>query len=102
MIVDQEEFNPLIGDYWHTSLLPQEQMKEIFNRVPEREYIVVGIQWYARTEVARLLLGHHATISIPKCMFPKHLSLDQPWVEDFSSGIYFGPYEVDLRSILFI
>lgn len=102
MIVDLQDFNPLVGEVYHTCLLPPEQIKEIHQLVDDRERMVVGVQWCERSKLVKFLMGNFATISVPVSMFPEHLPFEQPWLSDYGFNIFFGEYEVDIREVLFI
>lgn len=70
MNIDRQDFSPLIGQVYHTCMLPPEQMKEISNLKDTRERTVIGVQFCEKARVVKFLMGHHATITVPCEMFP--------------------------------
>ena len=107
MTTNQQDFCPLAGQTYHTCMLPGDEMREI-NRLKEtRERMVMGVQFCAQTKVVKLLMGNYATITIPCEMFLRDANglepnFNFPFIEDYGFDIFFGDYEVDLKSVLFI
>jgi len=107
MIIDRQVFNPLIGEVYHTCMLPPKQMREISSLKDTRERVVVGVQYCEQTKAIKLLMGNWATIAIPCEMIPSdengaRPSFCFPFIEDYGFDIFFDDYEVDLKSVLFI
>lgn len=106
MIVDQQDFNPLIGEVYHTHMLPPEQVKEINQLFDQRERMIVGIQWCEKRNVVKVLTGHFATITIPCSMFPtdkwgNKLEFQYPWLGDYGFDVFIGGVKIDLWTIIF-
>lgn len=107
MIIDRQDFNPLIGQVYHTCMLPPKQMRDIAQLKHTRERMVIGVQFCEQAKVVKLLMGNYATITVPCEMFPPDENglkpnFNFPFVEDYGFDISFGDYKAELRTILFI
>lgn len=107
MIVNQQDFNPLIGEVYHTCLLPREQVETINALVATRDMHVVGIQWCSKIKVVKFLMGNFATISIPAEYFFEDENgvtpqFEYPWIDDWGFDLYLGNYKIDIRAALLL
>lgn len=106
MVINQQDFNPLIGEVYHTCLLPKDQIKTI-HKLPTRDMHVVGIQWCSKIKVVKFLMGNFATISIPAECFLKNKDgvepqFEFPWIDDWGFDLYLGKYKIDIRAALLL
>ncbi len=105
MIIDRQDFNPLIGEAHHTCLLPPEQIKEINSQYHIRDMHIVGVQWCSRIKVVKFLMGNFATISVSHEAFPIDDSgpspmFEHPRIDDWGFDVFLGEYKVDIRTVL--
>ena len=103
----KKDFNPFIGEIYHTSMLSAEEMSQIHSQTPNPDRFVVGMQWVEEKNEVKFLMGNFSTITISCNNFKENEAgelptFSEPWVDNLGFEIKFGNYIVDVNKVLYL